>query len=66
MTVWMTAPELAAYLGVSTSWVRQRASAAGIQKYSVGGRAVRYDRSQVDALLKSQSLIIKNKGQRHE
>lgn len=66
MTVWLTAPELAAYLGVSTSWVRQRAQSAGIQKYSVGGRAVRYDRSQVDALLKSQSLVIKDKGQRHE
>ena len=65
MTVWMTAPELAAYLGVSTSWVRQRATAAGIPTYRVG-RSVRYDRSQVDALLKSQSLVIKNKGQRHE
>ncbi len=64
--MWLTAAELAAYLGVSVSWVRQRAAAAGIRKYHIGGRAVRYDRAQVDALLKSHSLVIEEKGQRHE
>ena len=51
-TRWLTASELAAYLDVSVSWVRQRSASAGIRKYRLAG-LVRYDRQQVDTLMMS-------------
>lgn len=50
---WLSASELAAYIGVSESWVHQCAAAAGIRKFRLTGRIVRYDRQQVDALILS-------------
>ncbi len=49
---WLTASELAAYLDVSLSWVRQCSASAGIRKYRLGS-LVRYDRQQVDSLMMS-------------